>query len=160
MRKAAHIDNHLRRPFGYFERVAGVILDLRLGAFVNGVERNEPDLAESRQQRMIFQTIEHRRFDGITVLLFRGQSRSQNQLLRILGAEQSGFTQRELVLRQRTRLVRTKNIHAGHLLDGLEPCQDGFHPGERNGTDGHGDREHGGHRHRDGGHDQNQGELK
>ena len=70
------------------------------------------------------------------------------------------IAQGQRVLGQRAGLVRTQHVHAGQLLDGHEPADDGLLRGEQAGPDRHRHRQHGGHGDRDRGHGQDQSELQ
>jgi hypothetical protein len=56
-----------------------------------------------------------------------------------------GLVDGELVEGEGAGLVATEHVHAGHLLDGRHALRDGPLLRQAVGTDGHGDREHGGH---------------
>ena len=75
-------------------------------------------------------------------------------------ADGEGIAQGELVLGQGPGLVRAEHVHAGQLLDGHQPADDGLLRGEHPGTDGHRHRQHRRHRHGDGGHGEDEGELQ
>ena len=68
--------------------------------------------------------------------------------------------QRQRVLGQGAGLVRAQHVDAGQFLDGDQPADDGLLLGEQPCADGHRHRQHGGHRDRDRGDGQHQGELQ
>ena len=86
-------------------------------------------------------------------------SAGQQHGLRLRAGPRFDVAQRQLVLRERAGLVRTQDVHAGHLLDGLQPGDDHLAGRQQLGPQGHGHREDGRHRHRHGGHQEDQHEL-
>jgi hypothetical protein len=74
--------------------------------------------------------------------------------------QQDRLAQRELVFGQGSGLVGTQDIDTRHFLDGGQLGDDGLLFGQRQRAQGHGDGENGGHRHRNGGDEQNEHKLQ
>ncbi len=113
----AQLEDDLRRPLGYLERLAVAAGDLAHGALAHRVKGHEAGLGVTLQHRAIAQTANHSEVDGVLVFGPGSQRRGQDQLLCVAGCKHPGFAQGELVPGQRAGLVGTQNIDTGHLLD-------------------------------------------
>jgi hypothetical protein len=126
-RRAGGGAGHLRRTLGDLEAGAVRTLDLGLGALMHGIEGDELGLVIGGQGLGIGQAVHDGVVNGVAVFFLRGQRAGENQFPGVLGGEERGLAQRQLVLRQRAGLVGTEHVHAGHLLDGFQPGDDGLH---------------------------------
>nr|WP_241499234.1 hypothetical protein [Chromobacterium sphagni] len=152
--------NHLRRALRHLENLAVRSLDGGLGALVHGVERLEVRQLIAVQGLIVFERAKDGEIDGVVVFQARRQRGVEYHLLSRDLAHDEGLAQRQLVLGQGSRLVRAQHIHAGQLLDGDQAAYDRLFFGEQARADGHRHGQYRGHRHRNRGHGEHQGELQ
>ena len=73
--------------------------------------------------------------------------------------ESHGLSHGQLVEGQGTGLIRTQDVDAGHLLNGLQSGDNGFHFRQSQGPYRHGHRQHRGQGHGNGSHREDEGKL-
>ena len=158
--EVAHAGDDLRGALGEAQPVALLVRDGGLGPFADRIEWREGDLRVALEGRGVLEAADHGQIDCVLVLFLGRQGAAQDAGLGGLVAEDDRVAEGELVFRQGSGLVRAEDLDSGHLLDGLQARDDGLFLGQRQGAQGHGDREHGGHRDRDRSDHQDQHELQ
>ena len=158
--RVTQIEDHLRRPLGDVERpaVAGADVGVRTLAF--GVKWRETELLVCVQHAPVREAADDRIVDRVAILRLGREGGREQQILLIVGAEHDRLAEREFVGRQRARLVGAKHVDAGDFLDRLKPRHNRLHARERDRSQCHRDGQNRRHGHRNGGHHQNQHELK
>ena len=131
-----------------------------LGAFVHRVEGFEMGDGVTLQDIGVLEATEHRAVDRVVVVRAGGQRAVQDDGRGRDAVDAERGAQRQRVLGQGAGLVRAEHVDAGEFLDGDQPAHDGLLLGEQPCADSHRHRQHGGHRHRDRGDGQDQGELQ
>jgi hypothetical protein len=153
-------DDRLRRSLRHRERRSLRTYDRRLGPLRYRIERNEIGTAVGVERMGVLERRDDRAVDGVAVAGLGGERRGEDDVLRILRRQEDRLAQGELILGQRTGLVRTEDVDPGHLLDRRQPRDDRLLSRQGQGAQRHGDREYRRHRHRDRGDQQDQHELQ
>lgn len=115
-------------------------LDL-LGDGIEGVELNDLVLGEDRLGAwVVAESLEEGLVNSIDTLLLAGggQTGSQHEVIRLDTLDGEWLGERELVLGERTGLVRAENLDTSQRLNGGQLLDDGLLLGEVSSSDSHG----------------------
>ena len=99
------------------------------------------------ENRLILQGGHDAKVDRVAVFFLGSEGRCKYHVLPVLGCEGYRVPERKLVLGERSGLVRTEHVDAGHLFNGFQTGDDRLHLRQSQRSDGHGDGKDRGHGH-------------
>ena len=114
------------------------ILHRGFGPFVHWIEGHKSCLLIVSKLPLVLHPAEDCLVDGIRIHSLGGQGPGKNQFLGAIGPESHRVPQGELVLGQSPCFVRTEDVDTGHLFNGLQAGDNGFFPGQGQGSQSHG----------------------